>query len=207
MYVPTNHHNHHNKPTKHNQHMTKCTACSRKNPIFTPKPDGTNFKTCDPCRATQKRWRNNNKTKIKNDNIKWNKKWNPINAAKRSKEKAEKRYEAALALAETLNMKKPMVDDESEASARKILVDNEALFSSIEKEGAGLYVALCTQKTKHLEPYKGAVSYAHVTTKKGKKVPTSMELKNRFGWDHVSLGDFDFFSEAKHVRSILVTSK
>ena len=167
------------------------------------KADGTNFKTCDPCRATQKRWRNNNKTKIKNKNMKWNKKWNPINSAKRSKEKAEKRYEAALDLAEKLNMKKPMVDDESEASARKILVDNEALFSSIEKEGGGLYVALCTQKTKHLEPYKGAVSHAHVTTKKGKKVPTPMELKNRFGWDHVSLGDFDFNSEAKHVEKTL----
>eukprot|EP01048_Picozoa_sp_COSAG05_P012443 COSAG05_NODE_1244_length_5415_cov_4.418736_5_plen_113_part_01 len=113
MYVPTNHHNHHNKPTKHNQHMTKCTACSRKNPIFTPKPDGTNFKTCDPCRAKKKRWRNNNKTKVKKEKKKWNKKWNPINAAKRSKEKAEDRYEAALDLAEKLNMKKPMVDDES----------------------------------------------------------------------------------------------
>ena len=30
-----------------------------------------------------------------------------------------------------------------------------------------------------------------------------MELKNRFGWDHVSLGDFDFNSEAKHVEKTL----
>ena len=101
-------------------------------------------------------------------------------------------------------MKNPVSDDESEASARKILFDNKALFSTIKKKGDGLYVALCSKATKEIEPYKGAVSGAHLTIeKKGKKEPAPMELKNSFGWDHRPLGDFDFHCEAKHVEKTL----
>ena len=178
--------------------------CSRKNPIFTPKPDGTDFKTCDGCRAAHKKFRNKHKATIKKESKKTNAKWNPVNCAKKSKALAEDRYEAALDLAEKLNMKKPMDDDESEASARKILLDNKALFSTIKKKGDGLYVALCTKATKEIEPYKGAVSGAHLTIeKKGKKEPAPMELKNSFGWDHRPLGDFDFNCEAQHVEKTL----
>ena len=192
--------------------------CSRKNPIFTPKPDGTDFKTCDGCRAAHKKFRDANKPKIQKKNKKTNAKWNPINNpinsakwnpiknpinhAKRAKVLAEDRYEAALDLAKKLNMKKPMDDDESEASARQILVDNEVLFSSIEKEGEGLYVALCTQKTKEVEPYQGAVSSAHLTTIATSSTTTVSELKEN-GWDHIPLGDFDFNCEASHVEKTL----
>ena len=166
--------------------MTKCTACSRKNHIFTPKPDGTDFKTCDDCRATKKKFRNNNKGKIKKankkTNAKWNKinnaKWNPINDAKRAEARAEDRYEAALDLAEKLNMKNPMDADESEASARKILVENEAVFSTIKKKQHGLYVALCTQKTKEREPYIGAARHALTTiATSSKTTPSSGSIR------------------------------
>eukprot|EP01048_Picozoa_sp_COSAG05_P026788 COSAG05_NODE_7492_length_804_cov_1.617021_1_plen_218_part_10 len=169
------------------------------------KPDGTDFKTCDSCRAKKKKFRNNNKAKIKKENKITNAKWNPINskitAAKKSKVLAEDRYEAALDLAEKLNMKNPMDADESEASARKILVENEAVFSTIKKKQHGLYVALCTQKTKEHEPYIGAARSALTTIATSSKT-TPTELKE-IGWDHVSLGDFDFNCEAKHVEKTL----
>ena len=98
-------------------------------------------------------------------------------------------------------MKNPMDDDESEASARKILVENKALFSTIKKKRHGLYVALCTQKTKEDEPYKGATCRALTTIATSSKT-TPTELKE-IGWDHVSLGDFDFNCEAKHVEKTL----
>ena len=113
------------------------------------------------------------------DYAEWNKITNAKWKAKTSEALDKSRYETALDLAKKLSMKNPMDDDESEASARKILVDNKALFSTIEKKRHGLYVALCTQK---------------------KTNPT--ELKE-IGWDHVSLGDFDFNCEAKHVEKTL----
>ena len=94
-----------------------------------------------------------------------------------------------------------MSDDESEASARKILVENKALFSTIKKKRHGLYVALCTKKTKVDEPYIGAARRALTTIATSSKT-TPTELKE-IGWDHVSLGDFDFNCEAKHVEKTL----
>ena len=180
-----------------NMDMLKCKGCLGTDLIFTPKPDGTDFKSCDGCRATQKKFRVDNKAKIKKGNKKTNAKWNKIKSASRS----EDRYEAALDLAEKLNMKNPMDDDESEASARQILVDNEVLFSSIEKEGEGLYVALCSQKRKEVEPYQGAVRTALTTIATSSKT-TPTELKEN-GWKHVPLGDFDFNCEAQHVEKTL----
>ena len=94
-----------------------------------------------------------------------------------------------------------MADDESEASARKILFDNKAVFSTIKKKRHGLYVALCTKKTKEDEPYIGAARSALITIATSSK-PTQTELKE-IGWDHVPLGDFDFNCEAKHVEKTL----
>ena len=194
-------------PSTSSEPAPKCTGCAhdrahdRADPIFTPKPDGTDFKTCDGCRARKKRFRNKHKATIKKESKKTNAKWNPVNCAKKSKALAEDRYEAALDLAEKLNMKKPMDFDESEASARKILFDNKAVFSTIKKNGDALYVALCTQKRKEVEPYQGAVRTALTTIATSSKT-TPTELKE-IGWDHVPLGDFDFNCEAQHVEKTL----
>ena len=50
--------------------------------------------------------------------------------------------------------------------------------------------------------YLGAARRALTTIATGER-PTSMELKNDFGWDHVSLGDFAYNEEAAHLEMTL----
>ena len=61
---------------------------------------------------------------------------------------------------------------------------------------------MCTENSKDTEPYIGARRNALTTIATSSK-PTPTELKQTFGWSHVSLGDFDFSYEAKLVEKAL----
>ena len=74
--------------------------------IFTRKPDGTTFRSCDKCRATDRKYNATHKTKIKKRNAKSNPKYNPKNNAKKSEMLAERRYKIAVKIAQK-NKKRP----------------------------------------------------------------------------------------------------
>ena len=190
--------------------------CSRKNPIFTPKPDGTDFKTCDGCRAAHKKFRDANKPKIQKKNKRLNAKWNPINTAINNRKRSEKNFndkmKRAAKLARKKGKKKPMSKKKIEALARKIIVKNSKLLNKIKKERLLVYVALCSESTKEFEPFKGATGSARrgrilklakkEGTEKGKP-PGPMELQKTFGFKAVSLKDFDYNEEAKHFEKTI----
>jgi len=88
------------------------------------------------------------------------------------------------------------------AIAAKIIVDHKVLLADIKTTGQGVYVALCSETSKDVEPYLGAGRTALTTIATSSK-PTPTKLKKTFGWTAVSLGDFVFNEEAALVEKTL----
>ena len=83
-----------------------------------------------------------------------------------------------------------------------IIKEYKVLLDDIKATGQGVYVALCSESTKDTEPYIGVARTALNTIETGEK-PTPAELKNDFGWDHITLKDFAYNEEAAHLEKTL----
>ena len=193
--------------------ITSKKICGRCKPlklrIFTHTEDGkTTRNVCDACFARDKKYRDNNKEKVK---IKDDKK-NAIANAKRSEKLFNDKMKRAAKLARKKGKKKPMSKKKIEALARKIVVKNSKLLTKIKKERLLVYVALCAESTKATEPFKGATCAARkggmlkLVKKEGPEkgnAPGPMELHKTFGFKAVSLEDFDYNEEASHFEKTI----
>ena len=176
--------------------------------IFTHRDDGTTRNACDACVLREKKYRDNNKEKVK---ISDDKKY-AINNAKRSEKLFNDKMKRAAKLARMKGKKKPMSKKKIEALARNIIAKHSKLLTKIKKERLLVYVALCAESTKATEPFKGATSSARrgrilklakkEGTEKGKP-PGPMELQKTFGFKAVSLKDFDYNEEARHFEKTI----
>ena len=177
--------------------------------IFTHREDGkTTRNVCDACFARDKKYRDNNKEKVK---IKDDKK-NAIANAKRSEKLFNDKMKRAAKLARKKGKKKPMSKKKIEALARNIIAKHSKLLTKIKKERLLVYVALCAESTKAFEPFKGATGAGSkggilkLVKKEGPKkgnAPGPMELQKTFGFKAVSLKDFDYNEEARHFEKTI----
>ena len=94
----------------------------------------------------------------------------------------------------------PPTQQQIEAIADDLILENSDLLDTIVEEDQGVYIALCSQHTKNGEPFMGAARSA-LSKISSSKPPTWTELKRT--WSVVSLRDFPYDISAMQLEKVL----